>query len=1185
MAFTTTQRVDNAMLRGLSFRTPLNLPISSQYTLYANGQGQTYWSNSVSPTDLSTVYSSLSTSIRNVELSTQSSVIGLQNSIQFLSTYNVSFLSSYTSTLNQLLLNDSNLSNSVLSLSNNLTLLAYSNAIQINNIYNSTLQEVNTILNNYSNLSTFYLEQSSLVGVINSAASSLSTTIGVQNTSTYNVLTSNYTLYVDTRFINLNVYLSSAFSTVYSTLETQYSTAIYFSTAAVQLLSSTSSITSTLFGFSTIYGGSFSTLYDSTITNIQSTAIGHETRISSLEAVSTALSSVTYVWISTFVSTSQGYQDIGIQSSVSSLSYQVSSLRNSTIQYYDEFKLYSSYAISTYTNNSTTISTLQSQVSSLLFEYSVLTTSSILGGIYSSFVQLEVYTYGLVASTYSTNISFQSSLYSTSISTISSIANAYFNYFVSTMYDSTLSTLVPSTQQYMSSLYSTTLFVSLSSATVIVSSIASTTTTSFLSTTSSLTNSILASTTDLLNSSITGNLILPTQSTNAAYSTLFFSTLSTMTSTGYGQIGTQSTMFSSLYVFYSTVFSTLYTSSLNQVQFISTQTGLITSSANTQLSTNSTLFGRQLSTQNQQFNSSITSWSAQLNIAATSTTNAIFVQTTAAANTTLNNIQTSTTNTYNTFVTGLTNSLPTSIWASSLYTEQVLNLTSTTSTAIMDLASFRNFNINVFNILNNPNTSYRLTYNQNSILNLSYRTGFIFINVSTIGQSYINNNSQLRFDAYQWGIPTTVFGNVYPYISSADYTLQYQYVIQNNVLFTNLMNVYPRVRILTTAFSIPSFNVFTSNVPVTNAVWRGTPINVAWTKYSFFSTTLGSPPFNPNIVIDMIVNNTIVAEYGPYPFESTSATVNAPYLRGVQSSNVLPTTLRVYIAGAPTTAATSTFLTLMPTFDTFTFSPRQIPTASYLGGSEFVGITDTGTYPLHNTPIILNNVGSNISYDNTSNFIPQNLVNGILNRVGSVGATPTNLTFNNNVTSLGNFTEASASIGSTLFWVNLGNNSFNEISTIQNFGSRFTFTFSSPTTQYSFEASSIRLSTGTTTIWRIDGGFAKPTNTFTSGNAVLTYSYTNVNAISSSGYYTESTFCGPTSNTPLAAATADLNSVSLSASLLPMSTLLFYNLLGNPLAGSNTTSMTIRGTVNTGATVYQSTFITSGASNVQIFRI
>lgn len=1181
MAFTTTQRVDNAMLRSLSFRSPLNVPISSQYTLYANGQGQTFWSNSVSPSDLST----LSTSIRTLELSTQSSITGLQSSINFLSTYNSTFLSSYTNTIAQLVSNDSNLSNSVFSLSNNVSLLAYSNAVQINNVYNSTIQYMNTTLANYSNLSTFYLEQSSLLGVINSSASTLSTTIGVQNASTYTTLTSNYTLYVNNTFSTFDRYVSSAFSTAYSTLETQYSTAILFSTANVNLISSISNLESTIFGYSTIYGDSFSTLYTSTIANLQSTTTGHELRISSLEANITLQNSTTYEWISTFVSTSQGFQNIEIQSSVSSLTYQISSLRNSTILYNNTFNAFSTIAISSYTQNTSTIVMLQKQVSSLMFEYSVLTTSSILAGIYTSFMELEQYSYGLIASTYSTNIVFQSSLYKTSISTISSISNNYFDYFVSTLYASTLSTLVPSTQQYMSSLYSTTLFYSISSATAIMSSIASTTTDSFVSTTSSLTYLIVTSSAQQLNSSIIGNLILPTQSTNAAYSTIFFSSLSTMISTGYGQIGTQSTMFSSLYFFYSSVLSTLYVSSLNQVQFISTQTALITSTAYGQFSTNSTFFTTQLSSQNQLFNSSMLGWSAQLNSSATSTTNAIFVQTTAYATTTLNNIQNSTMNAYNTYVTGLNNSLSTAIVFSSLYTEQVLTLTSTTSTAVMDMATYRNFNINIYNILNNPSTSYRLTYNQNTILNLNYRTGFIFINVSTFGQHYVNNNRQLRFDAYQWGIPTTVFGNVYPYISSADYTLQYQYVIQNNVLFTNLMNVYPRVRILTANLTIPNYNVFNAfNVPFTNAVWRGTPLTVSWSRYSFFSNTLGSPPFNPNVVIDMVINNNIVAEFGPYPFESTSAVVYAPYLRGIQTSNAFPTLVRVYIAGAPDQAAVSTFMTVLPAFDSIQLSQGTSP-ATYIGGSELVGITDTGTYPFYNTPITLSNVGSNTSYDNTSNFIPQNLVNGILNRVGSVGITPTNLTYNTNVTDTGTFTEASASLGSTLFWVNLGNNYFNEISTLQNFGGRFTFTFSSASTQYSFDVSSIRLSTGTTSVWRIDGGFAKPSNTFTSGPASLTYSYTSVNAISSSGYYMESTFCGPSTNGPVLNATADMNSVLSSGTFNPVSTLLFYNMLGSPLPGVTTTGMQIRGRVVSGVNTYFSTFVTTGSSNVQIFRM
>jgi hypothetical protein len=47
-------------MNNLLFRTAANAPISSMYTLYANGRGQTFWAPSVSPANLSSISTSIS---------------------------------------------------------------------------------------------------------------------------------------------------------------------------------------------------------------------------------------------------------------------------------------------------------------------------------------------------------------------------------------------------------------------------------------------------------------------------------------------------------------------------------------------------------------------------------------------------------------------------------------------------------------------------------------------------------------------------------------------------------------------------------------------------------------------------------------------------------------------------------------------------------------------------------------------------------------------------------------------------------------------------------------------------------------------------------------------------------------------------------------------------------------------
>jgi hypothetical protein len=1014
-----------------------------------------------------------------------------------------------------------------------------------------------------------------------------------------------------------------------------------------------------------------------------------------------------------------------------------------------------------FTSNSTSIGRLNDQVSTLIREFSVLTTSSILAGIYDSFIDLEIYTSTIIVEN---DIAFKSTLIGESISTIESTANSYFNAFVETMYDSTLSTLIPSTQAYYSSITSTTLEVALSTSLSSMYGISEETTLAFLSTTDSITSSIISSSEYQLDSSIQAYLVLPTTSTNSAYSTTFYSTLSTMLSTGYGQINVQSTMFSSLFNLYSTSLSTIWISSMNQIAFMSTQTGFNNSNATAQLSTQSSLFVQQLSTQNGLFGSTIATFAPIFNSSLASTTNAVYIQTSYAATSTLTNIEISTVQMYNRFVIGLNNAFSTATY-SSLYTEQTLNLTSNTSTAIMDLATYRNFNVNIYNI-QNAGALYRLSYSQNTLLNMNYRSGFIFINVSTVGQSYTTNNGQLRFDAYQWGLPTTVFGSVYPYISNADYTLQYQYVIQNNVLYTNIMNVYPRIRVQTTSFSVVGTNPLTNDslVPYSNAFWRGTAIQASWSRYCFFPSSLGAAPFDPQVVIDMVVGGNIVAEYGPYSFFNTSnAIVNVPYLTGIQSSNVLGTLMRVYIAGAPDQAATSSFFTVMPTFDRVRMIQPNAPATGYVGGTELVAVTDLGGYPLYSTTTTMNATSGRISYDNTLAFIPQNVNNGLLNQVGAAGydtvslaysttmnaipfgslntepegitapstirtgnvtqtstttsfslskTTTTNawdatayvttefgftsnafvaaspnvgrtmsfgldtapagktgtaftycwyfdfatvaiytsgglrvgglpylttnryaINFANNrvrflinnveqyseartaveplllgtsffsgtsqlnnivysplISPVGFVKEATQEIGSTVFFVNFGptgNSYFSRLATLRQYGVSTFFRFSRLSTSVQFQASSIQLSTGTTSIWRIDSGTASASNTFTmsTGTLYMNYSYTFPTRISTSAVYRESTFCAPSIVSPDPSVTVFMDSVNLSSNFIPVSTLLFYNLLGTPIAGTQTSNMIIRASMTSGLNNYVSSFVTNGTSNVQIFRI
>ena len=75
MAYPTSASLNTALLQQLNFRGAGNTPISSLYTLYANGKGQTYWSNSVNPGILSSLSTSLGTGYTQLESDLQTAIL------------------------------------------------------------------------------------------------------------------------------------------------------------------------------------------------------------------------------------------------------------------------------------------------------------------------------------------------------------------------------------------------------------------------------------------------------------------------------------------------------------------------------------------------------------------------------------------------------------------------------------------------------------------------------------------------------------------------------------------------------------------------------------------------------------------------------------------------------------------------------------------------------------------------------------------------------------------------------------------------------------------------------------------------------------------------------------------------------------------------------------------------------
>lgn len=511
----------------------------------------------------------------------------------------------------------------------------------------------------------------------------------------------------------------------------------------------------------------------------------------------------------------------------------------------------------------------------------------------------------------------------------------------------------------------------------------------------------------------------------------------------------------------------------------------------------------------------------------------------------------------------------------------------------MDMINYRNFYINVYGLCNGI-ADYRINYNSNGIAGIDYRKGIITLDISTVGVSYSNNSSQIHFNVYRWGLPTTAFGNIYPYVSNADYMLQYEYTILNQTIYTNLLNVYPRIKPLNAQLSTitPGVYIGPGPSPVLDLTqfWRGTSLIVSWSNYSFFPIgTLGAPPFNPEVQADVVVNNSTVASYFA-PFTQSSIVIQAPYLTN-QTSPVVATTVNTYIVGKPTEATSVTFNTLLPAFDTITVYPRAYQTGNptnFIGGQELVAVTDRSNFPLYGlTPTVFpNNTSNFVSLSNNPLYSANNLVNGILNLAGFVGYSTSVFTASSSNTPANlQIFENTGNSGYPDFTANIANY-FPNLITLSTLGSRTTFTLTNNlSTSYTFTATNISNVIGNRFRF-FNSNISLGSNIFSPIpiNYTLRYTYSAVNAISSFTGFTESTFIGP-----MIIGTPDKGNMKMSPTVTvipdPVSTLLYYNLIGAPLSSNSTAGMLIQGGFTYFGTTYSRYFSTTNITSVQTFNV
>jgi len=399
------------------------------------------------------------------------------------------------------------------------------------------------------------------------------------------------------------------------------------------------------------------------------------------------------------------------------------------------------------------------------------------------------------------------------------------------------STLNSTTGAYISTIYSTIVSSVLALAgDAFGSTITSTSaglTSSFVSTLSTIYDEYTSSLTSQLDSSIFAYVSTPVATAIEDFSTMTYEVISTFSTTYEGSLSTFSTM------------------GAQEISTFSTQYEIA-------LSTFSTMSWQEISTFSTQYEIALANFSTLSEIEL-STFSTLYNSTVYGTNVTFNN-----------FVAGLQNFVSSSA-LSTLYTEQLFTLSGDQSTALLDLPAFRNFAIFVSDVVDNY--PYRITYDPTALYGMDWKTGTILINVlSTGGYSY--NNGKMIMDLYRFGFPTSIYDSMFPTLSSADYTLMYDYRIYNSTIYTTLQNVFPRLRILNASASAGIVGTFTAD----------------WTNYSWIPIGLvGAPPFSPQINVDLLQGGLLLERFGPYDI-SISSIIESTAVTG-------STDISIYFAG------------------------------------------------------------------------------------------------------------------------------------------------------------------------------------------------------------------------------------------------------------------------------------------------
>jgi len=232
---------------------------------------------------------------------------------------------------------------------------------------------------------------------------------------------------------------------------------------------------------------------------------------------------------------------------------------------------------------------------------------------------------------------------------------------------------------------------------------------------------------------------------------------------------------------------------------------------------------------------------------------------------------------------------------SSVNAVQLIQLNSSNFTGLLDLVNYRNFTIQVNNIADLANSTYRISFNPTTLSNATLQQGVILLDISTNTQGYTQNNNLLALDLNRWGIINNATYSQFPMLADSAYKMEYIYSVYNSNVYTSLTNIWPYQN--TFNLNVSSINDNTVLDPSgVNIYSTGTVLDLTWQMYLFSTFVTG---FSSFVNVDVDISGALIQTYGPYFYTQSSIQIAMPDGGYPSGTGYVSATFVSYVVGEP----------------------------------------------------------------------------------------------------------------------------------------------------------------------------------------------------------------------------------------------------------------------------------------------